>query len=392
MDYALLRVGPGRLLVTRPDTNAYGNATLNMATSFQLGRHLGATLCVAPINPERHQALCALECDEVSRWPAGARPAAVALALCGAAARVGLSGRGNPGIVGTLAALGEGGAGTAEERAYFGLDLREAYATRPLPVRLSASALQRIRAGREALGLGENSRLVTLHVRESGYKAAHGSVDREKDAARNASIESYLPAIDWLVSRGYTVVRFGDPLMTPLTHPGVVDLATSSHRTPELEIWAVLESRFFIASDSGPYNLSVLSGVPCLAVNMTHHIGGYPLRAHDRYILKHAVDTETGREVGIAEMFTPAHLKHRWVPGRFRFVDNTAVEIAAAVQEMETVVGGQASVAPAQQAFRDAVVAFLASDYGQRKQGKGAQGAFFLGEGWIGGRFAAALG
>mgnify|MGYP001220295698 CR=1 FL=1 len=57
MYYALMTAGPYRLLVTRPDTNAYGNAALNMATSFHLSRHLDVPLYVAPVNPGRHEAL-----------------------------------------------------------------------------------------------------------------------------------------------------------------------------------------------------------------------------------------------------------------------------------------------------------------------------------------------
>ena len=49
--------------------------------------------------------------------------------------------------------------------------------------------------------------------------------------------------------------------------PGVIDVATAPWRTDRLELWAVLRSRFFIASDSGPYFLAHLAGIPCLAVN-----------------------------------------------------------------------------------------------------------------------------
>ena len=389
MQYALLTAGALRLLVTRPDTNAYGNATLNMATSFHLAKHLGARLYTAPVNPAQHNALTSLECDGVRRLRTSSLRTRVALACarCAAiAARAGL-----PGLraVGTLAELDKDGSGTPEERAYFGVDLRRSYATRPLNIRLSDDAERDARRRAASLGLDEHSRIVTLHVRESAYKASLGYVDREKDEARNARVETYVEAIDWLVSRGYTVVRFGDPLMTPIRHPGVVDLATSPVRTPELEIWCVLRSRFLIASDCGPFNLSVLSSVPCLGVNMTHLIGAYPLRAHDRYILKHVDDVQTGRELTLSEMLTPGHMKVRWVAGRYTFRDNTPMEIREAVEEMEGALAVPAAAARAQRAFRDAMAEFLESDYGRRKSQKGGvQPDFYLGDGWVGDAFA----
>jgi len=386
VQYALLSAGPCRLLVTRPDTNAYGNATLNMAWSFQLARHLDAPLYVAPVNPERHTALTSLECDGVRRIAGTPRRTGAVLA----AARI-LAGARRAHVprvtaAGTLETLN--GLGTDEERSYFGLDLRQACATQTLPIRLPAAVESDVRRRASLIGIPAERPIVTLHVRESGYKASLGYVDREKDVARNARIETYLPAVDWLVSRGYTVVRFGDPLMAPVERPGLVDVATSPHRDPALEIWCVLRSRFFVASDCGPFNLSVLTGVPCIGVNMTHLIGAYPLRRHDRYILKHVVDSETGRELTLADMLTREHVKHRWVPGRYRFIDNTPAEICEAVQEMEgALIDGE--VGDAQRTFREAVAAFLDGDYGRAKQTKrGVQAAFYLGDGWVGEAFA----
>jgi putative glycosyltransferase (TIGR04372 family) len=391
MHYALISAGPFRLLITRPDTNAYGNAALNMATSFHLSRHLAVPLYVAPVNPGRHQALWRLECAGVTRVPTSPVRTAALLTgsrVAGALTRLGAR---NPGAVGTLPELGAPAPGDSLAQAYFGLDLRRTCAEVPLEIRLPDAAALAARAAAARLGLDDRSRIVTLHVREAGYKASLGLVDREKDTARNARPESYLEAVDWLVARGYTVVRFGDAQMTPILRRGLVDLATSPARTAELEIWCVLRSRFFIASDCGPYNLGVLTGVPCLGVNITHHVGAYPLRPHDRYILKHVVDTGTGATLRLDDMLTPAHMKARWVPGRYAFRDNTAAEIRDAVEEMESALdaGTRRPVSDAQRAFRARLTGFLDSDYGGRKQKRASQPGFYLGDGWACDRFAA---
>jgi len=374
VQYASLALGPLRLLLTRPDTGAYGNAILNMAWSFHLARAVEAPLYVWPTVPDRLQDLTSLECEGVPR----ARVTALRTALIRWACRARVSGIG----VGTLEDFGPGGRGTPEERAYFGLDLRERCATVPLRLRLAPDREEVAR--RTAAVLGVDSRpLVTLHVREGGHAADKGAVDRQKDTARNARIETYTEAVDWLVSRGFQVVRIGDPTMTPFRRPGVVDLATSPVRSLALELWCVLRSAFLVTGDSGPFNLSVLTGVPLLGVNITHLIGAYPLRPHDRSILKHTVDTETGRALSLDAMLTPAHLKQRWVEGRYRFLDNSPQEIQAAVEEMVDVTSGAgaARVTAAQRAAREAMSRFLESDYGRRKQ-KGR--TFYLGAGYFG--------
>lgn len=374
MQYASLALGPLRLLLTRPDTGAYGNAILNMAWSFHLARAVEAPLYVWPTVPDRLQDLTSLECEGVPR----ARVTALRTALIRRACRARVPGIG----VGTLEDFGPGGKGTAEERAYFGLDLRERCATVPLKLRLAPDREEVARRTAAALGVDDRP-LVTLHVREGGHAAEKGVVDRQKDTARNARIETYAEAVDWLVSKGFLVVRLGDPTMTPFRRPGVIDLATSPSRSLALELWCVLRSAFLIAGDSGPFNLSVLTGVPLLGVNITHLIGAYPLRPHDRSILKHTVDAASGRNLSLEEMLTPAHLKERWVTGRYHFIDNPPEEIRAAVMEMVDVTAGAGSapVSAAQHAARDAMARFLASDYGRRKQ-KG--GTFYLGSGYFG--------
>jgi putative glycosyltransferase (TIGR04372 family) len=377
VQYALISGGRHRVLLTRPDTHAYGNAILNMAWSFHLARRLGARLYVSPLDPSRLVELTGLECEGVRRLettPLRTRGLHALVRWLAGPLRA----------VGTLAELGGGGRGQPDERGYFGMDFRREAIASPLRVRLPPALEASCRRVAESLGLVHGP-WVVLHVREAGHAAARGLVDREKDTARNAKVETYREAIAWLVSRGYRVVRVGDPRMTPLELPGVVDLATSPGRTLGLELWCAIRSRFLITSDSGPFNLSVLTGVPGLGVNITHLLGAYPLRAHDRSILKHVVDAESGQALGLADMLTPAHLKQRWIPGRFQFVDNSPREILEAVQEMDSVTAGMAQVSDAQHAVRQAMSRFLDSDAGRRKQ---KSGAFYLGDGFIGDAFA----
>src|SRR6185436_10511695 len=65
------------------------------------------------------------------------------------------------------------------------------------------------------LGIGPTDRIVTVHVRESGYRSTAGLRQRQWDELRNARIETYFAAFNALVERGFTVVRLGDPSMTP---------------------------------------------------------------------------------------------------------------------------------------------------------------------------------
>jgi putative glycosyltransferase (TIGR04372 family) len=179
---------------------------------------------------------------------------------------------------------------------------------------------------------------VTVHVRESGYRSAAGLRQRSSDHFRNANIESFFPAFRALVERGYTVVRLGDPTMTPVQRPGVVDLATSPAQSRWLEIWCIMRSHFLVGCDSGPSWLAVLLGVPVLTVNAIHFRD--LARPEDRIICKLARDRATGATLSVAEMLTEEFLRVGFKGDRYECLDNTPSDLQRAVIDMIEVADG----------------------------------------------------
>jgi putative glycosyltransferase (TIGR04372 family) len=190
----------------------------------------------------------------------------------------------------------------------------------------------------ERMGIGASARVVTVHVRESGYRATAGLRQREWDELRNARIESYFDAFSALVERGYTVVRLGDPTMTPVSMPGVVDLATVTTRSESLEAWCVMRSEFLIGCDSGPSWLAFLLDVPILTVNALHFRD--VLHPRDRMICKRVRERATGRVLALDEMLTPAFMRDGLRTDLYEHIDNTPRDIAEAALDMADVVAG----------------------------------------------------
>ena len=189
-----------------------------------------------------------------------------------------------------------------------------------------------------ALGIRPDTPLVTVHVRESGYRSTAGLRQRSWDDARNADIGTYVPALKALVAGGYTVVRLGDRTMTPIAVRGVIDLATSAARTDWLEVWCTMRSEFLIGCDSGPSWLAVLLGVPILTVNAVHFRD--MSRAQDRLLCKLARDRTTHEVLSISEMLTEDYLRVGFKDDRYECVDNSPSEIRQAVIDMIEVVRG----------------------------------------------------
>jgi putative glycosyltransferase (TIGR04372 family) len=206
-------------------------------------------------------------------------------------------------------------------------------------LRLPAEEEARVARLAESLGIQPASPIVTVHVRESGYRSTAGLRQRSWDESRNARIDSFFPAFQALVKRGYTVVRLGDPTMTPVALPGVVDLATSLARSQWLDIWCTMRSEFLIGCDSGPSWLAVLLGVPVLTVNAVHFRD--VSRSTDRVVCKLARDRQTGDILSVSEMLTEDFLAVGFKGDRYACVDNTPSDIARAAIDMIEVVHGR---------------------------------------------------
>jgi putative glycosyltransferase (TIGR04372 family) len=218
---------------------------------------------------------------------------------------------------------------------FHGLDFRARYARNPLPVGLSTDLQDAAERHAKELGITPKTKLVVLHVRESGYKQSTADLyEKQKDTNRNARIETYFKAVDYLAGEGYTVVKVGDRSMAPVSYPGILDLAISELNKDYMELWCFLKSDFFIGCDSGPNSTSLLTNVPSLLVNSINPVGAYPIRRKDLYILKRAIDPDTGRVLSLSEMLTEEFLFSKRNSEAVKYVDHTAEEILSAVTEM----------------------------------------------------------
>lgn len=222
------------------------------------------------------------------------------------------------------------------------------------PLRLALPA-DRERAAIEhaaALGISLTRPLVTVHVRESGYRLAAGLRQRRWDVVRNARIDTYFDAFSALVERGYTVVRLGDPTMVPVQRPGVVDLATSPERNEWLEVWCTLRSDFFIGCNSGPSQATFLLGVPLLTVNAVH-FGDVVSRPSGRFVCKLAREKATGKVLSLLEMLTEDYLRVGLETNTYDYLDNSPSDIRQAAIDMIDVVRGCEQRSAAQRRFNE---------------------------------------
>ena len=326
----LLCAGPVRLVLCLINAASYGKPPSQIATALHLARQHDAMVYLVRPEGAVNQALFDLRSPDIrilppfawlSRWLRYHWPLVVRL-------------------------------GDAE--AASDIDTSASIARGPIRVQLRRRALARARERARALGIPDSGPIVTLHAREAGFKSSIGQAERGKDEIRSCRIDTYFDAIDHLVESGRTVVRIGDPTMTPVHRKGVVDLATSPQRDEWVELWCLLRSEFFIACQSGPYAFAILTNTPVLMVNVANPLAAYPHRQKDLYILKHVVERSSGRELTLRELLRDG-ATHAADLTRYAFVDNSRGELVEGVREMAEAVRDWPEATSAQAEYAAAI-------------------------------------
>lgn len=283
---------------------------------------------------------------------------------------------------------------------FFGPAVRRSISAAPISVRFRADLERAMAAQAHEAGIDPDKPLAALHVREPGYDSLYTMRDRPQDRDRNAQIETYFPAIDLLVDKGFQVVRIGDRNMTSMVRDGVIDLATSSDRSPRLHAWCIAHAHLFLCCNSGPYVAALLLGTPTLLVNDTDMTANFAIRRTDRYLPKRVVDRVAERALSLAEVLEPETFlrigadlqnEHRVA---YSLVDNSPEEIRDAVSEMLESLDGETDEAVEQREFRERLIdlgRWLCHESSQPARWQGKLGNIatpYFGDGRIGSSFA----
>lgn len=185
----------------------------------------------------------------------------------------------------------------------------------------------------QALGVPRNAWFVCIHVRESGFHQEFSDYD-----IRNADLDTYLLAIQTIVSRGGWVIRMGDATMKPLLPmKQVIDYAHSEYKGDWMDVFLCAKCKFFLGTNSGLIFVPPSFGVPCVWTNWTP-LETIPWESQSIFIPKLYWRENEKRYTSFAEKMSPPLAGLRSQSGLSNLgiitVENTPEEINEIVVEM----------------------------------------------------------
>jgi putative glycosyltransferase (TIGR04372 family) len=196
--------------------------------------------------------------------------------------------------------------------------------------------LNQIEAGDEfckTISVDPAAPVVTIHVRNAPWGA---------EGARNARFDSYVRAIEYLLSKGFTVVKIGNSTIGPFAFEhGFIDLQNHGKAHSWLENYFLAKSSFLIGTNSGPILMPWTFGVPVLLTNTPNLNSTFYFP--NSLVIPKLVRSPKGRVVSLEELsespFSNAegdiqHLPDSSGTTGYSWADNSERIILAATKEM----------------------------------------------------------
>jgi len=217
-------------------------------------------------------------------------------------------------------------------------------------------------------GITKNDKLVCLHVRDSAYLSGmFPSVDFSYHDYRDAKIESYRAAIEYLLEQGYKVIRIGNTTNQSLAldHGHYFDFCINPHKEHAefLEVFLISQCDFLIGTMSGPIGISAMFDTPSLLVNVVPF--NHPYLKYSRFIPKqlfhkntkvnfmnvcNGLSLDNNPEVSILNVSQQQEL----TDNHYAYLDNRSDDIFRAVVEFSSLVKDRqfdVTYTPAQQTY-----------------------------------------
>jgi putative glycosyltransferase (TIGR04372 family) len=203
---------------------------------------------------------------------------------------------------------------------------------RDLPfVRLNNYSKKRCLQNLKNLGI-EGKWFVCLHIRSSHFY-------RDGAFYRNANIENYYEAIDYIIATGGVVIRIGDVIEDFINMPrdGLIDYPNSEYKSEIMDLYLIENCRFYIGTQSGPIDTALLFNKPVVSVNSLHFaMSG--TGTHGITIYKKIREVKSDRLLSFEEAMDLYKYfilaSHDEFSLRYEWIENSSAEILDVVREM----------------------------------------------------------
>jgi putative glycosyltransferase (TIGR04372 family) len=123
------------------------------------------------------------------------------------------------------------------------------------------------------MGINPEKPYVCLIVRDGGHYKSKGETESQGYELFNFDIDTFIPAVQHLLDKGFQVIRMGSGFEKPISETlnGLFDYAHSEFRSEFLDVYIAATCKFAVSTQTGPDAVCMLFRRPVLYVDVTRY-------------------------------------------------------------------------------------------------------------------------
>lgn len=199
----------------------------------------------------------------------------------------------------------------------------------------------------QKMGVPEESKFICFHARDSEYLDSFlPGQDWSYHRYRDCDIRDFIPTVEKMADRGYTMIRMGAKVKDKLNvkRKEIIDYANNG-RTDFLDIYLASKCRFFLGSPTGIIAVPMMFRRPVVCVNVLPYACIDIYTKKDLVLPKKLWHTKEKRFLTFREIFSSDVLQYDqtqlYLDRGLEVIDNTPEEICEVAEEMDEILDGR---------------------------------------------------
>tara|TARA_B100000035_G_scaffold315304_1_gene335065 strand:- start:1774 stop:3078 length:1305 start_codon:yes stop_codon:yes gene_type:complete len=132
------------------------------------------------------------------------------------------------------------------------------------------------------MGVKNNEKFITLHIRQLGWRGEN--ISNSTEIFRTPNVENYIQAIEYLTKLNFKVILVGNNNYKFKKIKNFINYANSKFKSDSMDIFLAAKSEFLIGNASGFYNAAMCFGTPVLFTDVSCYSNFFFLSKNDLFL------------------------------------------------------------------------------------------------------------
>ncbi len=179
-----------------------------------------------------------------------------------------------------------------------------------------------------------SSNIICLHIKDDFF------YKYKSQSSRSVNKKKYLLTVKYLLKKNFKIIHFtnNDKGHFSLKNPNYIKLNINFDQNKLLQIYYLINCKFFICTQSGPASFANLFNIPTLITNVTSYNHFFAHKKTDLVLLKKIFDYKNNKFLKFKKIFgtdlSKQYSDNQMSKCKLKYIQNSELDILNATKEM----------------------------------------------------------